>query len=150
MVTLSKKTEYALIALTYLTAEPKNTHSARALAQRSKMPPALLMNVLKQLSGAGLVESVRGAAGGYRLGRPADEITLTEVIAAVDGPVHLTACAGTAGEEREHARQGCRLGGGCPVHGALEGIHERLVAFLSSITLEQIAADELAKSAGRN
>ncbi|NQU76949.1 MAG: Rrf2 family transcriptional regulator, partial [Planctomycetes bacterium] len=75
MLSLTRKTDYALLALTHLAAEPAAVISAREMAEQYCLSQPLLMNVLKQLSASGLVSSVRGARGGYTLAKSAEQIT---------------------------------------------------------------------------
>jgi Rrf2 family protein len=84
MLCLTKKTEYALAALAYLSAKPGQTASAREIAAIESLPLALLMNILKNLQGHGLLQSTRGVKGGYRLGRKLEGISLHELIATVE------------------------------------------------------------------
>src|SRR5262245_55281119 len=91
MLALTKRTEYALIALCHLARQPE-TVSARDLAHRYAVRLPLLMNVLKTLNHNGLVRSVRGAHGGYRLAVPADKLSLARVAEAIEGPMRLVKC----------------------------------------------------------
>jgi len=83
---ISAKTEYACIAMLELAANFGSGEPVRIrrIAERHEVPPRFLVQILLQLKGAGLVDSVRGAAGGYRLIRPPEEVTLGEVMDAVD------------------------------------------------------------------
>src|SRR5689334_12330008 len=85
MLCLSKKTEYALIALGYLAERPTEIVSAREIAGRFELPLPLLMNILKGLNRRGLLDSTRGIRGGYRLGRELAEASLHDLIQIVDG-----------------------------------------------------------------
>lgn len=83
---LSQATQYALVALTQLsTAGPPIPCSA--LAKRGPMPERFLLQVLRTLVNAGLLKSTRGVDGGYRLAKAAGEITLADVVCAIDGPI---------------------------------------------------------------
>lgn len=144
MLSLTKKTDYAVIAMSHLAAaEPKAIVSAREIAESFGMPLALLMNILKRLCTAGLVQSVRGARGGYRLARSPRDITLADLVVALEGPVRLAECV-----VADHAVHGspvgasapCRLGACCPIQGTLQRVQTRLQEFLESITLAEIAA----------
>ena len=94
MLTLTRKTDYALIALSHLAANQGRIVSAREIAGKYRVPLALLMNLLKLCAAAGLVESVRGARGGYRLGKPPEKITLVELVEAIEGPLKLSSAMG--------------------------------------------------------
>ncbi len=85
---ISAKAEYACLAMLAL-ARPRNEDSPvriRDIAEAHGIPERYLVQILLQLKGAGLVHSTRGAAGGYRLAKPADTISLGEVLWAIDGP----------------------------------------------------------------
>lgn len=85
---ISAKAEYACLAVLAL-ARPRSDDSPvriREIAESHGIPERYLVQILLQLKGAGLVQSTRGAAGGYRLARPAGQISLGEVLAAIDGP----------------------------------------------------------------
>ncbi|WP_435010376.1 RrF2 family transcriptional regulator [Tundrisphaera lichenicola] len=85
---ISAKAEYACLAVLAL-ARPRPDDSPvriREIAESHGIPERYLVQILLQLKGAGLVQSTRGAAGGYRLARPAGQISLSEVLNAIDGP----------------------------------------------------------------
>ncbi len=85
---VSAKVDYALRAIVELAAtESGGLVKSERLATAQTIPPKFLESILLELRHAGLVASQRGADGGYRLGRPADEITVADVIRAVEGPL---------------------------------------------------------------
>ncbi|MFO0972484.1 MAG: Rrf2 family transcriptional regulator [Phycisphaerae bacterium] len=136
MLALTKKTDYALIALAHLAQSGATTATARGIAERYHIPAALLMNVLKALSARGVVRSVRGAKGGYALAVRPDEYTLFDLIMAVEGPVRFVQCAGG---EPSPARGVCELLGSCPVSRPARRVHDRLERFLREITLAELS-----------
>jgi Rrf2 family protein len=85
MLCLSKKSEYALIALGYLAERSGEIVSAREIAERFELPLPLLMNILKSLNRSGWLDSARGVRGGYRIGRALENVSLHELIQAIDG-----------------------------------------------------------------
>ena len=94
---VSAKTDYALRAALELAAAPdEKPVKGERIATAQAIPLRFLENILMQLRHAGLVESRRGAEGGYRLARPASEVTLADVIRAIDGPL-----AGVSGARPE-------------------------------------------------
>ncbi len=138
MLTLTRKTDYALIALSHLAWNPGRVVSAREIASKYKVPLALLMNLLKQCAAQGLVESVRGARGGYRLGKPAEKIALVELVEAIEGPLRLSSCRpGTGGNGRQDASP-CQVGTCCPVRVAINKVHMRLQGLLADMTLADV------------
>lgn len=84
---ISAKTDYACIAMLELAASYESGETVRIadIAERNRIPARFLVQILLQLKGAGLVDSVRGAAGGYRLLRAPDDISVGDVIRAMDG-----------------------------------------------------------------
>ena len=84
---ISAKAEYACLAVVALAGHPEGVPlRIREIAESHGIPERYLVQILLQLKGSGLVSSTRGAAGGYRLARPAAEISLGEVLSAIDGP----------------------------------------------------------------
>ncbi|NLF32806.1 MAG: Rrf2 family transcriptional regulator [Planctomycetes bacterium] len=138
MLSLTRKTDYALLALTYLATRAAEVVSAREMAERFALSSGLLMNVLKQLSAAGLVDSVRGAHGGYRLAQAPERITLADLIDTMEGPVRLAPCVGGG----EGDANGCGASRLCPIQGPLQLLHDRLRGFFGEITLAELAAAE--------
>lgn len=92
MLRISKMTDYAILAMCEL-ARDGGKLSAQRLADRIHVETPTVSKVLKLLAGAGLVNSTRGAGGGYRIAREADEINVAEVIAAIEGPIAMTECS---------------------------------------------------------
>src|SRR5690349_2284400 len=90
MFCLSKKSEYALVALAFLAEQPGRLASAREIAEARGLPIALLMNILKNLQGHGLLSSGRGVKGGYQLARDLGRLSLYELIAVVECSGHST------------------------------------------------------------
>lgn len=92
MIKVSRLADYAVVVLTTLSAAGDQTQSAAELARGSRLPEPTVAKVLKALARDGIVASTRGAGGGYALSKPAREISLADIIAAVDGPIALTSC----------------------------------------------------------
>lgn len=84
---VSAKVDYALRAMVELAAHPDGLTTADQLATNQKIPPKFLESILAQLRSGGLVASQRGAEGGYRLARPAEEISIADVIRELEGPI---------------------------------------------------------------
>lgn len=139
MLALTKKTGYGLIAMTYLAGlDEGQLASAREIAERFDVPASLLMNVLKELSAAGYVESVRGAHGGYRLAREPEEISVADLVTAVEGPIRLAQCV--AGKDPSSDSEPCRLVERCPIADPVHRVQRRLSDFLKTVTLAEIVA----------
>lgn len=143
MLALTRKTGYALIALTHLAELDEGELSpAREIADRYDAPRALTMNVLKDLAAAGYVESVRGARGGYRLATPLEEVTLADLISAIEGPVQLAECVGQVVPAKHGGA--CRIRRTCPIVDPIHRVHRRLREFLGRITLAEIVNPAMA------
>ncbi len=93
MLRVTKLTDYASVVLTVLASAPDAVLSATGLAERAGLEPPTVAKVLKPLAQAGLVQAFRGATGGYRLARPASEISLVEIVEAMEGPLAMTECS---------------------------------------------------------
>jgi len=144
MLTLTRKADYALVALAFLGRCHRDGTppvSARQIAEKFNLPSPLLSNVLKDLAHARLVSSTRGPAGGYELAADPARTTLMEVIAAVDGPVQLSMCCNAADGLRIIG-QGCELAERCPIRTPIRRLHQRIVGVLERTTLADLMDDE--------
>ncbi len=138
MLALTKKTDYALIALSYLARRVESVMSAREISNASRVPLPILTNILKTLAHAGMVISERGSAGGYSLAKPAECINLHELISAIEGPFHFVQCV-SAGPDSH--RTPCELESCCSIRQPAHRIHGRLKEFLESVTLAELVDD---------
>lgn len=138
MLSLTRKTEYALIALSHLASEPNRLASARGIADMYHIPLPVLTNVLKTLNRCHLIKSVRGARGGYRLDQDPKDISLARLIRAVEGPIRLVQCS--SGHESKGGG-GCELVTRCPVRSPALKIHGRLERFLEELSLGDIIGE---------
>jgi FeS assembly SUF system regulator len=93
VIRISKLTDYATVLLARLAAQPQSQFTSAQLAAGSHLATPTVSKLLKQLQRGGLVASTRGAHGGYRLARPAGEITAAQILDAMEGPMALTDCA---------------------------------------------------------
>lgn len=127
---LSKKTDYALLVLSQLYTSP-NGVCARELSERFDLSKGFVANILKELCQKGFLTSQRGAKGGYVLQRPADQITLADLLEALEDGLKLTTCNGA-----NHAEStDCTVHSLCPIRGPMNEIHQRIFAVLRGITL---------------
>jgi FeS assembly SUF system regulator len=134
MTLISRKVDYALLLLCEL-AHRSDGASARGLAERFSLSRAFIANILKELCQAGFVESQRGIHGGYRLARRPADVTVHDVIAALEGEFRLTACSA----DQEHEE--CGLAAMCPVRQPLKRLHARLLGVLEDVTLADLGPD---------
>ncbi|QID16159.1 SUF system Fe-S cluster assembly regulator [Nitrogeniibacter mangrovi] len=97
MLRLAKLTDYGMVMLTAMAREPRRHFATAALAAGAQVSHATAAKILKTLVRAGVLASMRGAHGGYALARPAEAISLAEVIEALEGPLGVTECAVRSG-----------------------------------------------------
>jgi Rrf2 family protein len=137
MFTFTKRADYALLTLSYLATEG-TTHlvSPREIARRYEIPQELLAKVMQTLSKKGLIVSVPGPTGGYRLEKTPEAITLVQIIEAVDGPMAIAQCWEEAGVD------GCAQGRFCILRGPLARVQEQIVAVLEQMTLKDVITPE--------
>ncbi len=134
MLRLSKKADYALLALRHLAVPgPRETVSARELAESYDLPPELLAKVLQQLVRAGLLSSQQGIRGGYGLAKAPADISVADVIQAIDGPMTVTACS-----ESDHS---CDQYTKCNIRDPLWKLKDRIVSALAATTVAELAVD---------
>lgn len=140
---LSSKGRYAVMAIADLATEGEGAVTPlAAISARQQISLAYLEQLFSKLRRAGLVDSMRGPGGGYRLARPAGEITLAEVMAAVDEPVKMVRCAG-------ESTGGCVADHRCLTHDLWRALGDHIVEFLAGVTLADIADNAAAREAMR-
>lgn len=122
MLQLTKRTEYGLIAMVHLASRAGEFVSVREICEHYPIPRRLVAEVLKELGRAELVESHRGAAGGYTLSRAPEQIALSEVVAALEGAPGLTSCQADWRDPRRDGGHDARPGGRAPARGAECGV----------------------------
>lgn len=143
MLQLTKRTEYGLIALVHMVDRAGEYVSAREISEHYSIPRRLLAEVLKDLCRESLVESQRGAAGGYALARPADAITVGEVVGTLEGTPTLASCEGTE-TARSFLRDGQRKNGDCeiealcPIRSPLHRIRAEIWRHMERTTLKSL------------
>lgn len=139
MLRISKLTDYGTVVLAHLANGEQALVSAADVAAGTGLAPPTVSKLLKTLARAGLVSSMRGARGGYRLARPAAEITAADVIDALEGPVSITQCsAGDPPCEHEDV---------CNVGSAWQQINVAIRRALDDVTLVDLLRAD--KPAGR-
>ena len=135
MIRFSKMADYGVLLLGHFARNGDDLTSASGLADTYHMSRAVVANLLKEFCKAGLLESRRGLHGGYRLARSPDEITLLEILSAVDGPVQLIDCAV---DELGSIGPACEYEDVCTSRSPMVSVHRRIVAFLQGLTLAQL------------
>lgn len=132
MIRFSKMADYGVLLLGHLSRSDEDLTSATDLANALHMPRTVVSNLLKSFREHGLLESRRGLHGGYRLSRAADDITLLEVLRAIDGPVQLTDCAII------DLANACEYEDVCASRSPLRAVNQRIVDMLQELTLASI------------
>jgi len=135
MLQLTKRTEYGLIALLHMADRNGAFVSVREISERYRIPRRLLAEVLKDLCHAKLVESHRGASGGYSLTGSPESIPLSEVVTALEGKPLLTSCDSSA-PASHHGE--CGLVPVCPIRSPLHRIRESLWQLMQRTMLSSL------------
>jgi Rrf2 family protein len=134
MLRLSKKTDYALMAMKHLASDPeRRAATAREIAERYDIPIELMAKVLTRLVRSGLLVSHQGAHGGYELAQPPAATSVAAVLEAIDGPLTMTACA--------HADHECDQFSKCIVRDPLRRLRDRIAAVLAECSILEIVAN---------
>lgn len=132
MLKLTRAGDYAVRAILYLAVQPDGDRCDREkMAQAQEIPLSFLSKILQRLTAAGIIRSYKGACGGFCLARPADSITLLEVVQAVEGPLALNACL-FDGET-------CHRRSTCPAHLVWADLQGEVKKALASVTFAQLA-----------
>ena len=134
MLTLSKQTDYALLALTYLAGTGRAANT-KEIAEQYDIPLELLAKILQKLTRERLLISTSGPTGGYRLARSSETVTVGEIVKIVDGAPALAQCM-----RPESAV--CGQSEKCTIRAPLAAINARILLLLDHITLAEIARDE--------
>jgi Rrf2 family iron-sulfur cluster assembly transcriptional regulator len=135
---LTTKGRFAVTAMIDLALRQTGTPvTLAAISQRQQISLSYLEQLFGKLRKKGLVESIRGPGGGYKLGRPAEKISVVDIVMSVDEPLDATQCGG---------KENC-LGdaGRCMTHDLWSALNAKMVEFLSSVNLQQLVDEQLAK-----
>ena len=132
MLKLSKKADYALIAVNHLARHyGEGSYSARDIARQYRMPSGLLAKVLQRLAHRGLVQSQQGVHGGYVLAQEPGRMSALDVISAIDGPVQIVSC-------NTESRGVCEQTPTCTVKAPMLLVNERIVDALGSLSVAEM------------
>ncbi|MFB4204037.1 HTH-type transcriptional regulator CymR [wastewater metagenome] len=135
MIRINRETDYGIGILSMLARDDDARVTAATLADRRGLPQPMVSKILKHLARAGILVSYRGAKGGYGLARRPEEITVAEIIAALEGPISLTECV-------EEGVEACQYSNYCTVSGNWTRINRVVHEALSCITLAEMSAPE--------
>jgi len=132
---LTKQTDYALVLMTHMASagEREHIHAAPDLAARSRVPLPMVSKILKLLSRKELLVSHRGLNGGYSLAENPAQVTVADIIRAIEGPIALTDCS--TGSDNE-----CSFTSSCPSCNPLQRVNSAVNEALDGITLADVAA----------
>lgn len=127
---ITRQADYALRAMLYLSRlEPNKRAATSQIAEEKRIPPSFLAKIISQLSIAGLIHTSRGAKGGVSLARAPEEITVLEVVEAIDGPIALNDCT--------HDPADCPFGDDCPLRVLWCSAQSDLISRLRNTTFAQ-------------
>ena len=129
---ITRSGEYGLRGLVFLAKQPPEKMTLVSEVSREQhIPETFLAKIFQRLSKAGVLWSVRGANGGFKLKKPAYEITMREIIEALEGPIALNRCLLKKGE--------CEVEEICPLHPVWEEVQQRFLEILDRTTMEDLA-----------
>jgi FeS assembly SUF system regulator len=131
MLRVTKLADYGIVMLTYFAAHGGSTHNARDIAGVVRLPLPVVSKILKALARDGLLTSQRGTKGGYGLARKPEEITVAEIIRALEGPIAVTECT-------DSVKGDCELEVRCPVRTNWHLINRAIYQALERITLAEM------------
>ncbi|MDE2248909.1 MAG: SUF system Fe-S cluster assembly regulator [Xanthomonadaceae bacterium] len=127
MLRVSRLTDYATMVMTCIAAHPADVLSTVQIADETHLELPTVSKLLKALGHANLVESFRGVNGGYRLSRPASDISLAEIVVALEGPIGMTECSAVEGQ--------CDRESQCGVRGSWQRVNGILDHALRAVSL---------------
>lgn len=132
MIRISRLTDYGIVLLTHMATHPAQVHTASEAAAEAHLPLPTVSKLLRLLAKEGLLASHRGVKGGYGLARRPEDVTVAEIVAKLEGPIAITACAAPVASDCEHETL-------CPVRGHWNLINLAVRQALESITLADLA-----------
>lgn len=141
MLRVSKLTDYATVLMAALADGRDDVASASDLADHARIELPTVSKLLKQLAGAGLVESRRGVHGGYRLARPAREISVLDIVTAIEGPIGMTECSAPEGTCHHETR--------CLIQHNWRRISDAIGDALRGVTLDELRRPAPTKARGK-
>ncbi len=134
MLRIGKLTDYATVLMTALAERPGEVLAASELAEKARLELPTVSKLLKQLGSAGLIESRRGIQGGYRLARAATEISILDIVVALEGPLGMTECSAVQGS--------CGHEPHCRVQGNWQRISRVIETALAEVSLADMLRTE--------
>ncbi len=132
MLRISKLTDYAIVILSFFVRDPHQIASAREIAERTHITLPTVSKLLKILLEAGLVQSYRGTGGGYQLAYSPDEMTVADIVSAIEGHLAMTECCSK--------KKTCVIDSLCGIKGNWQLINQVILTALSSLTLRDMTS----------
>lgn len=129
---ITKLTDYAIVVLTHMTSDLGACWTSRSIAAQTGLPQPSVSKILKSLARGGVLHSERGVLGGYRLVPGPDEVSVADIIDAVEGPISLTECSGQSAEC-------CEYSGACALQPTWTRINHAVRRALENISLAELA-----------
>ena len=133
MFRLNRLTDYAVVVLSQMSQRRDDLRSAQQISDDTAVPLPTVAKLLNLLGRAGLVTSQRGASGGYTLSRNPEQISVAEIVQALEGPIALTACV-------DGAASSCEVESLCPMRGNWNKVNMAIHDALTSVTLADMSA----------
>ena len=133
MIRLTRLTDYGIVLMSHLAVHGDRRWNAADLAADTKLPAPTVSKILKLLVRADLLDSHRGVKGGYSLARSSSDISVVDIIDALDGPIALTECSDESGDD-------CSYEADCRVKTNWQRINQVVKEALSQVTLEEMSA----------
>ena len=131
MLRLNRMTDYAVVVLGQMARHPGLVQTAAHIAEGTAIPLPTTSKLLKQMAGSSLITSHRGANGGYSLDRAAEDVRVSEIVEALDGPIALTACVDGAEDQ-------CDVESLCPMRGNWNRVNNAIREALESVSLAEL------------
>ena len=136
MIRLTNLADYAVVIMSVFAQHTDARFNAADMAEKTGVPQATVAKLLSALAKSKLLTSHRGVSGGFTLSKPADDITMADIIEAVDGPIALTNCI-------EHAPGDCNMESFCTMRPHWQAINGAVKTALGQVTLGEVAAPQL-------
>ena len=128
---VTKEGDYALRAVIYLSMAEPRTCAAREVSEEQNVPPKFLARIMPKLVKKGIIVSLPGSKGGYRLARPAREINFLEVLEAIEGPLRLNVCLGEDLSDCEHESL-------CGMQLVWKSAQDKVTDYFSHVTFDKL------------
>ncbi len=134
MIRVSKLADYGMVILSVMSASPNKVMNAASISRASKLPEPTVSKVLKLLVKADILQSKRGINGGYIMLRSANDLSINEIIRAIDGPLCIISCVDTV-------KSDCKLFDSCTIRRGWGNVNKVLSDVLDNLKLSDMVLD---------